>query len=159
MNSTLSQERIYSLQAGIFAAITAGFVWGFTGLIPLDLLLETWIKIPVLSTIIPALQDLLIHADDRIEVAIACINGFLFGVTYRYIIRTDSNVQLKLGAVLAFSLVRALSQIEVGLILGGNIKLFLILIGKSLLLFAITSVVLEGAIAQGWIKRFASIPD
>lgn len=37
-----------------------------------------------------------------VKVAIAFISGFLFAVTYRYIIRTDKNGHLKDGAVLAF---------------------------------------------------------
>jgi hypothetical protein len=49
-----------------------------------------------------------------ISVAIAFFCGFLFGVTYRYIIRTDKNPQLKAGGVMAFGLIRGLTQIEMG---------------------------------------------
>jgi hypothetical protein len=41
-------------------------------------------------------------------------SGFLFGVTYRYIIRVDTNPHLKTGGILVFGLVRGLTQIEVG---------------------------------------------
>lgn len=46
--------------------------------------------------------------------AIAFFSGLLFGVTYRYLIRSDKNPQLKAGGVLAFGLVRGLTQIELG---------------------------------------------
>ncbi len=43
------------------------------------------------------------------HIAIGLVSGFLFGVTYRYIIRDDRNSHLNDGAVLAFSLVRGLA--------------------------------------------------
>ena len=38
----------------------------------------------------------------------------LFGVVYRYAVRSDDNEQLKQGAVGAFALVRTLSSVQVG---------------------------------------------
>lgn len=40
------------------------------------------------------------------------LSGFLFGVTYRYIIRQDRNSHLRGGAVLAFALVRTSSWLD-----------------------------------------------
>jgi hypothetical protein len=44
--------------------------------------------------------------------AVASVNGLLFGVTYRYIIRSDKNPQLKAGGILAFGLVRGLNDLH-----------------------------------------------
>ena len=49
-----------------------------------------------------------------ISATIASFSGFLFGVTYRYIIRTDNNLQLKVGGVMAFGLIRCLCQLLMG---------------------------------------------
>ena len=47
-----------------------------------------------------------------LNVAVTTFCGFLFGVTYRYIMRQDVRSHLKSGAVGAFALVRGLSQLE-----------------------------------------------
>ncbi|NJN88715.1 MAG: hypothetical protein HC881_23575, partial [Leptolyngbyaceae cyanobacterium SL_7_1] len=44
--------------------------------------------------------------------AIALATGFLFGVSYRYIVRQDENSHLKSGAILAFGIIRGLAQID-----------------------------------------------
>ena len=61
--------------------------------------------------------------------------SLLFGVTYRYIIRSDKNPQLKAGGILAFGLVRGLTQIELGLNSDSTIWPFLVLAAESLLWF------------------------
>lgn len=48
-------------------------------------------------------------ATDALAVQLA-----LFGVVYRYAVRSDENEQLKQGAVGAFALVRTLSSVQVG---------------------------------------------
>lgn len=95
--------------------------------------------------------------------AIAGISGFLFGVTYRYIIREDSNPHLKSGAVLAFGLVRGLAQLDAGLSLSaGNIFSvqsiwpFGVLAIESIALFAVAQIILDWAISRHWLKPFHS---
>jgi hypothetical protein len=86
--------------------------------------------------------------------AIALLVGGLFGVTYRYIVRQDNNPQLKSGAVLAFALVRGLSQIEHSL---GALALDAEQIGllaESLGMFAAAQIVLNGLLQRGWVKPF-----
>jgi hypothetical protein len=84
--------------------------------------------------------------------AIATFSGLLFGVTYRYIIRSDKNPQLKAGGVLAFGLVRGLTQMELGLNSNITIWSFLVLAAESLLWFVFAAIALDF-----WVKPFSSI--
>ena len=80
------KERIESLKAGGIAGIAFGITYGLSVLVN---------------------RAFGLNAEETlIKLAIALLSGFLFGVTYRYIIRTDSNSHLKEGAILAFGLVR-----------------------------------------------------
>jgi hypothetical protein len=82
--------------------------------------------------------------DRSIGIAIAGTSGFLFGVTYRYIVRADElNPHLKSGAVLAFGLVRGLAQIEIALKSPELLFPAGIAAIESLLLFAMTRIVLD----------------
>jgi hypothetical protein len=91
----------------------------------------------------------------------ALVGGFLFGVTYRYAIRRDTNPQLKSGVVLAFGLVRAFGQVDAGLSFeagkmpGLQELLPLAVVGvESVVLFAIAGLVLDWAIGRLLIKPF-----
>lgn len=91
------------------------------------------------------------------------ISGFLFGITYRYVIREDQNPHLKSGAVLAFGLVRAIPQVEpaISQLIGkipswAEIWPFALLGLESLSLFAAAQIVLDWAIARQWVKPFNS---
>jgi hypothetical protein len=92
----LASERLESVKAGTIAALSASGLDSLVtlaasrlpiGLFPLDRLAVT-------------------------HVVITGFSGFLFGVTYRYVVRTDRNVHLGQGAILAFGLVRGLSVLE-----------------------------------------------
>jgi uncharacterized membrane protein YoaT (DUF817 family) len=135
-------ERVESLKAGVVGAIVGVTVFfaisSFTWLIP-DKSFER--GIPLVS--FPIL----------VESGIAVLSGFLFSVTYRYIVRTDRSFQLKTGAVLAFGLVRGLAQIGVTFTnepyWQAGIRLL-----ESLLIFAAIALLLEGLMQRGWLKRF-----
>jgi hypothetical protein len=88
-----------------------------------------------------------------IEIAIGVVSGFLFGVTYRYVIRSDRNSHLKDGAVLAFGLVRGLALVEKNLVLS---ELFSLggLVLQSIICFAIARLILDLAISRKLIKPF-----
>lgn len=86
--------------------------------------------------------------------AIAAATGFLFAITYRYVIRQDPSPHLRSGAVLAFGLVRGLAQVEMGEAFQGEALLLLLSLGESLGLVAIARVILDRGLAQGWIKPF-----
>lgn len=145
----LTAERIESLKAGTLAAFALLLAFGTIAAASQLLLAKQF----------DALAGLLFPPTDLklpVSLAIAGLSGFLFGVTYRYAIRTDSNPQLKAGAVLAFGLVRGLAQLDVGLSASSDFWPFAVLSIESLLLFAAAGTALDWALARGWVKPFSS---
>ncbi|MTJ07508.1 hypothetical protein [Anabaena sp. UHCC 0204] len=145
----LMPERLESLKAGVIGSISLGLAFLTTGFINVWWLAKyfpilTYDKIDIVN-----LQVLL-------SGVIAGFSGFLFGVTYRYIIRVDSNPHLKTGGVWAFGLVRGLTQIEVGWNINNSVLPFLILAGESILWFALAAFALDKAILLSWLKPFSS---
>ncbi len=142
-------ERIESVKAGLLGAATSGLVFGALTLV------ESWLRTPHSVFLTPSL----IRADGFeiiISDAIAAFSGFLFGVTYRYIIRQDRNPHLRSGAVFAFGLVRGLALVE-GRLDEPMVLQTLVSLGlESLLLFASVRFVLDGALVAGWLKPFGS---
>jgi hypothetical protein len=133
-------ERIESVKVGSLSGITAGIAYG-----TIDIL-DRWL----LGGYSPSSISL------GLEVAIAIAAGFLFGVTYRYIIRTDRNSHLNSGAVLAFGLVRGLARVDVG---GLELIQFLangLVVLESVLLFAIARAAIDYALSVRWITPFKS---
>ncbi len=103
--------------------------------------------------------------DFSVRLAIALISGFLFGVTYRYIIRQDDSTHLRSGAVLAFALVRGLARLDQrGLgsplrewgLLQAELFLVLVLLGQSWVMFAIARWALDIGLRRGWLQSFQS---
>lgn len=98
---------------------------------------------------------LLVSGDNLlVQLAIGVVSGFLFGVTYRYVIRDDRNSHLNDGAVLAFGLVRGLALIEQNLLT--ELLSGLWLVAQSVICFAIARSLLDVAIARKLIKPFNS---
>ncbi len=143
---TLSwEERWQSLRAGLVSA-------GATSLVVCGILCgRQWL--PRFWPVLPPVQPLAL-TDGLLLVAIAQLSGFLFGVTYRYIVRQDNNPHLRAGAVGAFSLVRGLAQIEAGG--GASISLWLLFLLESFALFLGARLALDGAINRGWVKPYPS---
>ncbi len=142
----LMTERIESVKAGAIAGFSVAVAWEVTGLgnqLILSSGVESW-------AIFPEWQRLWLSG------ASAGVAGFLFGVTYRYIIRDDVNPHLKSGAVFAFGLVRGLAQIEVGLSNQSNILPVVVAAIESILMFAVARVLLDAAIARHWVKPFSN---
>jgi hypothetical protein len=140
---SLVTERIESVKAGLIGAgafilaklvflAAQGLVIGF---------------VPALKT------DVVISWTWGIELAIGAVSGFLFSVTYRYIIRSDRNSHLKDGAVLAFGLVRGLALVEQNLVLAELLSLGGLVL-QSIVCFAIARLILDLAIARTLIKPF-----
>jgi hypothetical protein len=133
-------ERIESVKAGSLSGIAAGIA--YETIDSLDRLLLGGYSPPLISL--------------SLELAIAIATGFLFGVTYRYIIRTDRNSHLNSGAVLAFGLVRGLARVDVGglepiqLLANGLVVL------ESVALFAIARAAIDYALSVRWIAPFKS---
>jgi hypothetical protein len=139
-------ERIESIKAGAIGGVSVAIAWGVTSL-GNQLLLSPGFES---SVIFPAWQPLILTGGS------AGIAGFLFGVTYRYIIRDDVNPHLKSGAVFAFGLVRGLAQIEVGLRHQGSIFPWVVAGIESVVWFAVARVLLDAAIARHWVKPFSN---
>lgn len=144
-------ERIESLKAGTLAALSVFLTYGIATLgnsLVLAKFVETQNFAPLQQ--VPTGVNLLVSG------AIAWLSGFLFGITYRYVIREDSNSHLKTGAVLAFGLVRGLAQVEVGLNFPDAFWSFAVLGVESILLFASARQALDWAIRNTWVKPFKS---
>jgi hypothetical protein len=131
-------ERIESVKAGSLGGIVAGIGYGLT----------IAIKRFILSSSSRSLLSL------GLEVAIAIFCGFLFGVTYRYIIRADRNDHLNSGAVLAFGLVRGLASVDVSKFELAQIWMDALIVGKSILMFAIARYAIDYALAANWVLPF-----
>jgi hypothetical protein len=131
-------ERIESVKAGSLGGIAAGIVYGAT--IGVDAIV--WHEYS---------KSLLCLG---LETAIAIVSGFLFGVTYRYIIRTDRNDHLNSGAVLAFGLVRGLAQIDVSEFDLSQVWMDGFIVGKSIVMFAIARYAIDYALAASWVLPF-----
>ncbi|WP_295616580.1 hypothetical protein [Chamaesiphon sp. GL140_3_metabinner_50] len=131
-------ERIESVKAGSLGGIVAGIGYGLT------IAIERYI----LSNSARSLVSL------GLEAAIAIVSGFLFGVTYRYIIRADRNDHLNSGAVLAFGLVRGLASVDVSKFELAQIWIDALIVGKSILMFEIARYAIDYALAISWILPF-----
>jgi hypothetical protein len=136
-------ERIESVKAGSLSGITAGI--SYVAIATIDRLM------------LPEYSRSLISLG--LEAAISIVTGFLFGVTYRYIVRTDRNDHLNSGAVLAFGLVRGLAQIDVSNFELNQIWIDGLIVGKSILLFSVARYLLDLALTAGWILPFSQQID
>lgn len=122
-------ERIESLKVGAIAACAFTVTYGV--MLLARLVWSQW----MVALAIPTGTDLLVKA------GVAWLSGFLFGVTYRYIVSQNQNSYLKDGVVFAFALVRGLAPIEV--LSHSNYSVLIILGGESLGCFAIARLTLD----------------
>lgn len=133
-------ERIESIKAGCLGAIS--FMLSYVVIMLLNRIL--W-------------EDSLVDwFGFALKIAIALASGFLFAVTYRYIIRNDNNKHLKDGSVFAFGLVRGLVPLEMSPNLWDNLVQLSILGVESILCFAVVRFSLDFALDRHWIKPFLS---
>ncbi|MEA5597458.1 hypothetical protein [Rivularia sp. UHCC 0363] len=132
-------ERIESLKAGLAGAAAAASAVG------LAIAGQVWLNLGL--NLAPAALGL--------QTAVALLSGFLFGVTYRYVIRADRNSHLQSGAVLAFGLVRGLALAQ-SLRLDWQAALQIGLqVAESLLLFGLAALLIDWLMRRGWIKQFS----
>jgi hypothetical protein len=132
-------ERVESLKAGMIAG---GFAAGTEGAIQL---------VQVFSWVSGFAADAL-YTGYWVDVAIAALSGFLFGVTCRYAIRQDENPHLSSGVVLAFGLVRGLAQVNGQDLSSSIFPLVIFAVLESVLLFAVAYAGLSMAMRVGWVK-------
>lgn len=144
----LTAERIESLKAGILAAASFTLAYSFA-IVGNGLVLAEQFE-PFTPLEITLGINLLV------KVAIAGLSGFLFGVTYRYVIRDDQNPHLKDGAVFAFGLVRGLAPVEIQANFTDAVWLWSVLGIESIGCFAIARLILDWAIHRHWVKPFKS---
>ncbi|MEH1932089.1 hypothetical protein [Nostoc sp.] len=142
-------ERLESLKAGIIGGLSLCLAFAIASF------LNTLVLAKYFQTLASLQSDVNWHL--WVSGAIAFFSGLLFGVTYRYIIRSDQNPQLKAGGVLAFGLVRGLTQIELGWNSHSTILPFVVLAFESVLWFGIAAIALDIAIQLRWLKPFSSI--
>lgn len=144
----LTAERMESLKAGTLAALSFTLAYSIT-VVGNNLVLAEQFEVLAALQITTAVNLL-------VKVASAWISGFLFGITYRYVIRDDRNPHLQEGAVLAFGLVRGLAPVEVEQNLSGAFWSLGVFGVESVLCFAITRFTLDWAIQRHWVKPFKS---
>lgn len=140
-------ERIESLKAGVAAASGAAIIWS-------GLQLSTiWAVFPELNR--QVWQRAVLSPETGLALGIAIFSGFLFGVTYRYIVRSDRNAHLRSGAAGAFGLVRGLAEIDQA---GLHVPIWasaLVLL-ENLLLFGLLSLLLDWLLQKGWLQEFGA---
>ncbi|NEQ51800.1 MAG: hypothetical protein F6K11_16935 [Leptolyngbya sp. SIO3F4] len=134
----MDQERIESIKAGGLAALMGASIGALLG----------------------ALHPSLMSSHTYVlRIAVATVSAFLFGVTYRYIVRNDSNPHLRSGAVGAFALTRSLGQLEniapTDLVFSDTLSLVLP-IAESFGLFICIRLVLDWGLKQQWFQPFES---
>lgn len=141
---SLVTERIESVKSGIVGA--GGFaIAEITTLI---------VKATMLHNISEfSSPTMLLNWNLAIQLLIGAVSGFLFGVTYRYIIRDDRNSHLNDGAVLAFGLVRGLALVENTVIVSELLSLGSLVL-QSIVCFAIARLILDIAIKYKLLKPF-----
>ncbi|MEL6580428.1 MAG: hypothetical protein AAFQ14_11800 [Cyanobacteria bacterium J06621_12] len=143
----LMTERWESLKAAIISSLSFLLVFIFASIINRFLLKQYFQELNNVSIIATNWHWF-------ISFGIAGFSGFLFGVTYRYIIREDKNLQLKSGSVLAFGLVRGLAQVDISLNYSLSILSLAVIGLESILEFAIAAFILDRAIKFSWVKPF-----
>lgn len=142
---SLVSERIESVKAGVVGA--GSFVLAELGVVLFKTLVFPSVQEQYSQTTVA------LNLEWLLPIAIGAVSGFLFGVTYRYIIRDDHNSHLNDGAVLAFGLVRGLALIEGKPVLS-ELLLLGILIVQSIIYFATARAILDQAISRKLIKPF-----
>ena len=136
-------ERIESVKAGGVGAIAACLTFATL------LLLNRWLELHQIGLLTGSQGVHLLTS-----LLTATFSGFLFGITYRYVIRCDRNSHLGDGAVLAFALVRGLAQVDTALPHQNLWLPLVVTVGESVGLFAIARISLDFAIRQTWVRAF-----
>ncbi len=141
-------ERVESLKAGTLAALCFTLAYSLVAVSNSLILANQFEELAVLQ--IPTALDWLVR------IASAWLSGFLFGVTYRYVIRDNENPHLKSGAVLAFGLVRGLASLEALETISSALWSLSVLGIESVLCFLVARLALDWALHHHWVKPFKS---
>ncbi len=136
--TTLAQARLESIKSGLTGAAVVGLISTAVGLVAAVAGLPSLVPESVLGWLV--------------NLAVAMVSGFFFGVTYRYIVRQDDNLHLGSGAVGAFAFVRSLAQIEATWDDTFAFTTWLLITGESFLWFVTARYTLDFAINRQWLK-------
>lgn len=149
------QERWESLKAGAVAAIAFGLVYGLAWGANYYFGGQGGGHWPALALDFGGLvAGLNSPSFNVINGGDGLLTGFLFGVTYRYIVRQDDNPHLRDGAVLAFTLVRGGGLLELQTGQAGMGPAIALLMVESLIGFAVARSSLDWAMKKQWLKPF-----
>ena len=149
-------DRIESFKSGFLGAITSVFAFFAIALLH-----------HLLPKVLPKLHLVNSFEIDKplvllVKLGMIGFSGFLFAVTYRYIVRGDRNSHLKSGAILAFACIRSFATIDRDLPTFINLPLIPVTVAIAILLLeniawlAIVKNILETAIQHRWITAFGS---
>jgi hypothetical protein len=149
-------DRIESFKAGFLGAIASVFAFFVIALLH-----------HLGPKVLPKLQLINSFELDKplillVKLGMIGFSGFLFAVTYRYIVRSDRNSHLKSGAILAFACIRSFATIDRDLPTFINLPLIPVTVAIAILLLenitwlAIVQNILETAIQHQWITAFGS---
>jgi hypothetical protein len=136
----LLEERIESLKAGVLAGLAFCLAYG----------LAVWANSHPFELLIPL--QAIAGIEGWLRWGSAWASGFLFGVTYRYIVRNDANSHLKAGAVLAFAIARAVAPVGLERFSAARMEVWAIFGVESLFCYASASVALDWALQRGWVQ-------
>ncbi len=164
-------DRIESFKAGFLGAIAS--VFAFFAIAVLDHFVKQGlakISPQILPQIFSQLHLVKSFEIDKplvllVKLGMIGFSGFLFAVTYRYIVRGDRNSHLKSGAILAFACIRSFATIDRDLPTFINLPLIPVTVTIAILLLeniawlAIVQSILETAIQQKWITAFGSAKE
>ncbi|MBD2177102.1 hypothetical protein H6F42_09290 [Pseudanabaena sp. FACHB-1998] len=152
-------DRLESFKAGFLGAIAS--VLSFFAIAILHNLLQNYLTSVQLIGSFELGKPLTLF----IKLGMIGFSGFLFAVTYRYIVRRDRNSHLKSGAILAFACIRSFATLDRDLSALTDFttaSLIAIALPSALLLIeniawlAIVQSILETAIQNKWIAAFGS---
>ncbi|PZV14722.1 MAG: hypothetical protein DCF20_12110 [Pseudanabaena sp.] len=151
-------DRIESFKAGFLGAIAS--VFAFFAIALLHHFLKNFLTAQLISSFELSSPLILL-----IKLGMIGFSGFLFAVTYRYIVRRDRNSHLKSGAILAFACIRSFATIDLDLPKLTLLPLVQLVFAIAILLLeniawlAIVQSILETAIQHKWIAAFGSAKD
>jgi hypothetical protein len=152
----LIADRLESFKAGFLGAISS--VFAFFAIAMLHHFLQNFLTGAPLINSFEFRNPLIL----LIKMGMIGFSGFLFAVTYRYIVRRDRNSHLKSGAILAFACIRGFAIIDRELPTFTLLPLLQIALAIAILLLeniawlVIVQSLLETAIQHKWINAFGS---
>lgn len=152
-------DRIESIKAGLLGAIAS--VFGFFAIALSHHFLQGFLTGIALINSFELGNPLTLF----FKLGMTGFSGFLFAVTYRYIVRRDRNSHLKSGAVLAFAFIHSFGAIERELPSLTLLPLLQMAVAIAFLLLenvvwlAIVQNILETSIQSRWIAAFSSTKD